>query len=518
MGSNTAAPPRVNDATLTDNDRRRDSGAFDALAALAASEARYRALVEASSQGIWRRSASGASHPETLAWWENLTGQPPAEGLVWGWLQMLHPDDRERAKHAWTEAFKTRTIFDVEYRILNRAGEYRHYVVRGVPVGNDAEPGDEWIGTFTDVTESRSAEAAALDQERVARTRSEWLQQITATLLPLRTVNEIGAYIAGPFAAQIGASVSWVGRVSDDGTSLETIGIGGVPAGVAQTWQRYPLDMELPICDALRAGEAQWWATRDELIAAYPNYAATLSVLPREGAAMVPLLVGTDAAAQRVGGISFGFTDARALDEDTRVFILTAAQQCAQALERARLADSAATSLALLDGVFADAPVGLAFFDRRFRCVRINGELARLNGLPIDAHLGKRLEEVLPSLASEVNPLFQRVFDTGEAVHGVEYVERSPENGEPRSWRGSYFPVRAGGRHGGEIIAVGVAAEDVTEELRAESDRELLLTLGTVLQRAELSEDPRALATAGLRLLGDHLDVDRMSFATSTLR
>ena len=58
--------------------------------------------------------------------------------------------------------------------------------------------------------------------------------------------------------------------------------------------------------------------------------------------------------------------------------------------QRAGLNDT----LALLDSMLANAPIGFAFFDRRLRFVRVNQFLAKMNGLPVSRHLGRKVREI----------------------------------------------------------------------------------------------------------------------------
>src|SRR4051794_35390439 len=81
---------------------------------------------------------------------------------------------------------------------------------------------------------------------------------------------------------------------------------------------------------------------------------------------------------------------------------------------------------ALLDALFADAPVGLAFWDAELRFRRINAELAAMNGVPVEAHLGRRPGEVLPAIGPRLEELFQRVLDTGEPQHDVDVIGEAP--------------------------------------------------------------------------------------------
>ena len=176
-----------------------------------------------------------------------------------------------------------------------------------------------------------------LVREIEAKERAERLQRITAGLAPLSSVVAVGAFFSRELADALGAQISWVGGLSPDGAFLETLGSYGVADEVVDPWRRYAVDARLPICDALRDGQPQWWETRQQLIDVYPAYATTLREMNREAVAIVPLLVGDGMAARPVGGLSVGFSTSRPFDAATRAFVLTLAQQCALALDRARL-------------------------------------------------------------------------------------------------------------------------------------------------------------------------------------
>jgi PAS domain S-box-containing protein len=128
--------------------------------ALEHSEQRYRALVEASAQYVWTFDSNGSSSEPDPDWWSKLTGQSRAESRNWGWLAMLHPDDRRRVRQEWTKALKCKGMLDTEYRVRNPDGEHRHFVVRGVPVWNEDGSFREWVGTLTDVTDRKRVEEA----------------------------------------------------------------------------------------------------------------------------------------------------------------------------------------------------------------------------------------------------------------------------------------------------------------------------------------------------------------------
>ena len=124
-------------------------------------------------------------------------------------------------------------------------------------------------------------------------------------------------------------------------------------------------------------------------------------------------------------------------------------------------------SLALLEMVFAQAPIGLAFWGRDLRYRRINAALAAMNGASPDAHLGRTVEEMLPDLSAELSGLLRRVLATGEPVVGLEISGETPAApGRKRKWVASYYRVTNGSA---EPVGVGAVVLDTTERQLAES-------------------------------------------------
>ena len=55
-------------------------------------------------------------------------------------------------------------------------------------------------------------------------------------------------------------------------------------------------------------------------------------------------------------------------------------------------------------GLYDSAPIGLAFFSRDYRYLRINDELAAINGVPVEDHIGRTIRDVLSDQAPAVEP------------------------------------------------------------------------------------------------------------------
>lgn len=124
--------------------------------------------------------------------------------------------------------------------------------------------------------------------------------------------------------------------------------------------------------------------------------------------------------------------------------------------------------MAQMDALVAAAPAGLALLDGELRYVHLNEALARANGLPVEAYMGRTVAEVLPALAPGMVPLLRRVLETGEPVRGVEASAMAGhEPGVVHHWLADYFPVRAGD---GRVIGLGAAVMDITESKRKEEE------------------------------------------------
>jgi PAS domain S-box-containing protein len=137
------------------------------------------------------------------------------------------------------------------------------------------------------------------------------------------------------------------------------------------------------------------------------------------------------------------------------------------------IAERLAGQLAELESVYLHAGVGLCVLDTELRWVRINERLAEMNGFPPEAHVGRRVRDLLPGVAEQAEAAMRRVIETGEPLLDVEFSGETPaQPGVARTWREHFLPLRDAV---GRVVGVNVVCEEVTERRRADAERARLL-------------------------------------------
>ena len=162
------AAERSRIAELLDQQTRARDEIEKARGALERSERRFRSLVEASSQMVWSTTPSGEVLEDSPSW-RAFTGQSYLEWIGTGWLDAVHPEDRERASKAWRTAVEQGRNYEVEYRVRRADGSYAHTLVRGTPVRSEGGEVREWIGLNLDISERVRTEEALRESERTLR-------------------------------------------------------------------------------------------------------------------------------------------------------------------------------------------------------------------------------------------------------------------------------------------------------------------------------------------------------------
>ncbi|MBD1846030.1 PAS domain-containing protein [Cyanobacteria bacterium FACHB-63] len=122
-----------------------------------------------------------------------------------------------------------------------------------------------------------------------------------------------------------------------------------------------------------------------------------------------------------------------------------------------------------IEAIYATAPVGLCFNDTNLRYVRINQQLAEINGASIEQHLGRTVREVLPGLADQLEPIYRQAIETEKPILNLEVSGMNQaQPGVLRTWLSSFYPLKS---EDNRVLGVNVVVQEITELKQREAER-----------------------------------------------
>ena len=176
--------------------------------------------------------------------------------------------------------------------------------------------------------------ADLLAVEHAARVRAERLQRLTAALSAAATLDQVCDAVLIASTAATGADAGVIALAAAADGPLEVVAERGDPRRIAGETRTFARDARLPLADAFRRGEPVF-------VAAERRHAGSAAALGAGGAAALPLVVRGEVR----GALGLRFPGRRDFPVDDRIFLGMLADQCAQALERARLYEAEEAAL-----------------------------------------------------------------------------------------------------------------------------------------------------------------------------
>jgi PAS domain S-box-containing protein len=278
-----------------------------------------------------------------------ITGYGASELAAMSVFDITHPDDVPRVRTAVGRALAdTNASFVIEERYVTRTGG--------------------WVWARSNMTLIRDATSRPLHfvsivEDVTNRVRSargtRRLEHVAAALASAITPEDVATVIVEHAVAALGAPAGAIYRLRDDGKSLDLVRATGFPAQWHEQWGHVTADASMPLADAGRSGESIFIESESDWTDRYHG-ADPLRALPKSGAwAALPLV----AEGRVLGAIGLSFKkrrqsaphDTTRFDNDTRAVMLALAQQCAQAVERARLYQAERYARADAEAARADA-------------------------------------------------------------------------------------------------------------------------------------------------------------------
>jgi PAS domain S-box-containing protein len=154
-----------------------------AVEAIRRNELRFRTLTEAIPQIVWNAGSDGAVSYFNQRW-KDFTGFSTEESQGAGWLDAVHPNDRDRMLEAWQSTVASASSaalvqFNEELRLRHgQTGEFRWFLAIAVPLYSQDGSVDQWIGSMADIHDQKTASAVIAESEEKFRTMAESIPQL----------------------------------------------------------------------------------------------------------------------------------------------------------------------------------------------------------------------------------------------------------------------------------------------------------------------------------------------------
>ncbi len=145
---------------------------FSDVTELSDSQELFKTLVDVAAQIVWTTDAEGRVVEDSPSW-RAFTGQSYEQWVGNGWVNVVHPDDREGIGQAWKVCVDNGKSLDHEFRLRHHSGVYRWTQVRAAPIRNRDGSIRRWVGMNIDIHDRIMAETNLRRSEELVRTIAE---------------------------------------------------------------------------------------------------------------------------------------------------------------------------------------------------------------------------------------------------------------------------------------------------------------------------------------------------------
>ncbi len=191
--------------------RADDASLASAGAALAESEAKFRAIADSMPQMVWSTLPDGF-HDYYNARWYEFTGVPEGSTDGEAWNGMFHADDQTRAWTAWRHSLESGDPYEIEYRLRRADGVYRWTLGRATPIRNESGEITRWFGTCTDIDDLKRMEQG---KDLLSQELSHRIKNIFAVISALIALSAREHPEAKGFAASVRNRINALARAHE---------------------------------------------------------------------------------------------------------------------------------------------------------------------------------------------------------------------------------------------------------------------------------------------------------------
>src|SRR6201997_2561899 len=147
------------------------------------------AIVQTAPDIIFSRNPDGSRDYLSSRFYE-YTGAPPDAGVGFGWLEYVHPDDRDQAQEQWLSCVHSGNAYDCVYRLRAADSQYRWFRARAVPLRESHGNIVKWYGTCSDIHDSKlleqSIRESAIELERMVESRTAALRRLSNRMMTMQ--------------------------------------------------------------------------------------------------------------------------------------------------------------------------------------------------------------------------------------------------------------------------------------------------------------------------------------------
>jgi PAS domain S-box-containing protein len=146
------------------------------------------AIIHTAPDIIFSRKADGSRDYISDRFYE-FTGAPPSSATDFGWLDYVHPEDKQKAMADWLLCVESGANYEAEYRMRAKDGNYRWFRARAVPIQIDGKI-VRWYGTCSDIHDSKLLERSIRDDaaelEKMVDRRTDELRRLSIRLMTMQ--------------------------------------------------------------------------------------------------------------------------------------------------------------------------------------------------------------------------------------------------------------------------------------------------------------------------------------------
>jgi PAS domain S-box-containing protein len=135
---------------------------------------------------IFSRQADGSRDYVSDRFYE-YTGASTGSANGFGWLDYVHPEDKDQAMEEWMRCVQSGANYQAEYRLRSTSGTYKWFRARAVPIHDDKGEIVKWYGTCSDIHDSKVLEQSIRDNatelEKLVDRRTDELRRLSIRLM-----------------------------------------------------------------------------------------------------------------------------------------------------------------------------------------------------------------------------------------------------------------------------------------------------------------------------------------------